>query len=559
MKILGYNILSDKALNESTKSKDKVNQDLHIDAPYNDYGAADLFNTSQYHIWDLISRLRNIQGSAKERYQEYSYMNSDSIIQTALELYSDDSTQVDSRTDKIVSIKSNDKTLESDLNEFLSFIDVNRHIWNWTYNVCQYGDWFLRIKVDPDTKELRIDDSTDPSLLMDLYENGKRLGFAEEDESEYKSMKRKSNPNSLDLIMHSPDSFVHFMIHKSSKYDKLELPIPEQTDAHGDQLVRKVIVVRGTSMIEAVRPIYRILELLEDTLLAARIAKSEYVRVFNIEVGNSTPSMTTQIINRVKSMFDSKASFDTNTGRYQSVKSYRPVGDPVFNPIRNGKGSITHEVIGGDIEVQNIADIDYFKTKLFGGLKIPAAYFGFTESLPGGLGDNTLTRLDIRYSHSVKRVQNALIEGIKDLCGIWLKYNNRNYNPDDFQVLIKDSSDIERLASLTEFDMKMTTINNTISNLSNTFQENAPDLAKIYKVLVDKFIDDIDILNVLDEEFDKLIAKKKSPSNPTDNSMSNSSGPSDNPYEAHPDMDTKTSDDTGSDNYSSLSANSDIL
>ena len=175
------------------------------------------------------------------------------------------------------------------------------------------------------------------------------------------------------------------------------------------------------------------------------------------------------IINRVKSMFDSKASFDTNTGRYQSVKMYRPFGDPIFNPVRNGNGSISHDTIGGDIDVKDIADLDYFQEKLYAGLKIPAAYFNVTDNLPGGLGDNTLTRQDIRYSHTIKRVQNALVEGVRDLCGIWLLYNGREYDPEKFQVIIKDASDIERLSEITELKMKLETIQESVRGMPELF------------------------------------------------------------------------------------------
>lgn len=469
-----------------------------------DYGA-NVVGVDKYNVWQLISKLRDLNNNYKYKYAEYEAMADDVIIQSALELYADDSTQVDTKTERIVMIESEDKTLAADLNAFLESIEIESRIWNWAYSVSQYGDYFLKLYVDPDTHDIRIDDNTDPSLIMDLYEDGIRVGYAEEDTSEYRNLKHRSNPNGLDLIISSPDNFVHFMIRKSAKYDILELPIQDETDENGDPLIRKFTVVRGVSMVEGVRSIFRILQLLEDSLLAARIAKAEFIRVFNVEVGDSTPAQTTDTINSVKNLFDSKATFDVNSGRYVSTKAYRPIGDPIFNPTRNGKGSVTHENIGGDFQVRDIVDIDYFKNKLFSGLKIPKALLGFEESLPGGLGDNTLTRLDIRYSRSVKRVQNSLIVGIKDLCKIWLRVNNYS-NDADFKVVLQAPSTAEELGRLTEMDQKMSTISSSVRTLSEAFGEYL-NLPKVFKVFFDQYINYPELKEKLNLELDEAIKR----------------------------------------------------
>ena len=469
-----------------------------------DYGA-NVVGVDKYNVWQLISKLRDLNNNYKYKYAEYEAMADDVIIQSALELYADDSTQVDTKTERIVMIESEDKTLAADLNAFLESIEIESRIWNWAYSVSQYGDYFLKLYVDPDTHDIRIDDNTDPSLIMDLYEDGIRVGYAEEDTSEYCNLKHRSNPNGLDLIISSPDNFVHFMIRKSAKYDILELPIQDETDENGDPLIRKFTVVRGVSMVEGVRSIFRILQLLEDSLLAARIAKAEFIRVFNVEVGDSTPAQTTDTINSVKNLFDSKATFDVNSGRYVSTKAYRPIGDPIFNPTRNGKGSVTHENIGGDFQVRDIVDIDYFKNKLFSGLKIPKALLGFEESLPGGLGDNTLTRLDIRYSRSVKRVQNSLIVGIKDLCKIWLRVNNYS-NDADFKVVLQAPSTAEELGRLTEMDQKMSTISSSVRTLSEAFGEYL-NLPKVFKVFFDQYINYPELKEKLNPELDEAIKR----------------------------------------------------
>ena len=259
-------------------------------------------------------------------------------------------------------------------------------------------------------------------------------------------------------------------------------------------------------MIEGVRSIYRILALLEDTLLAARVSKAEFIRVFNIEVGDATAARTTDIVNSVKNLFDSKASFDVNSGRYISNKVYRPIGDPIFNPTRDGKGSLNTENIGGDFQVRDIVDLDYFKDKLFSGLKIPKAYLGYEESLPGGLGDNTLSRLDIRYSKSVRRVQSALINGITDLCKSWLAVNGRLDEDLEFTISMATPSSAEELSRLSEISMKFDTISNMMGTISSNIGEYA-NIPRMYKILFDSLINDPKLTSDLREELSNAIKK----------------------------------------------------
>ena len=600
-----------------------------------------------YNVWDLISKLRDLNDNYKYRYREYEAMTNEVTIQAAIELYADDATQVDTKSEKIIGVSSEDKTLQQDLNDFLESINVESSVWNWAYAVAQYGDFFIKLHVDENDNSIHVDDSIDPASVIDLFEQGQRVGFAEEDTSDYKNLKHKSNPNGLDLIIYSPDRFVHFMIKRSSEYDSLEIPIQDETDENGDPLIRKFTIVRGISMIEGVRSIYRMLQLLEDSLITARVSKAEYIRVFNIEVGDSTPKQAAETVNTAKNLFDSKATFDTRNNTYRSDKIYRPMGDPVFNPTRNGKGALSIESIGGDFQVKDIADLDYFKNKLFSGLKIPSAYLGYEEcfrydtkvtllngstyeigymaehpedfiglgilscspngeiiptrivhvkqtrknatfvrvhldngeyidvtpdhlmmmrdgsfqeagslskgdllmpfnrdnslvvkvelldviedaydlgvehenhtfaltagvfvhnSLPGGLGEETLTRLDIRYSRSVKRVQNAIIVGIRDLCNIWLRLNGRDSDVNNFKIILQAPSTAEELGRLTEFSTKMNTINEITSTLSSNYGDYI-NLPKVFKVLFDKFINYPELLDGLEPELNAAIER----------------------------------------------------
>lgn len=157
-----------------SKRNSKKQAESHTTIPQEtvgDYGSS-VVQMEKYNVWDLVSKLRDLNDNYKYRYQEYEMMAEEAIIQSAIELYADDATQVDTKTERIVNIMSDDQTLQNDLNAFLESVHIESSIWNWAYSVAQYGDYFLRLHIDEDSRTLTIDDNTEPAYIMDLYEKG---------------------------------------------------------------------------------------------------------------------------------------------------------------------------------------------------------------------------------------------------------------------------------------------------------------------------------------------------------------------------------------------------
>ena len=46
--------------------------------------------------------------------------------------------------------------------------------------------------------------------------------------------------------------------------------------------------------------------------------------------------------------------------------------EDIVIPVNNEKGNVQVQEIGGDVDIQHIADVDYTNNKLFAALKIPA-------------------------------------------------------------------------------------------------------------------------------------------------------------------------------------------
>lgn len=178
-------------------------------------------------------------------------------------------------------------------------------------------------------------------------------------------------------------------------------------------------VARGKSILYDVYPVQRELQLLEDSLLLNRLTRSSLIRLLEIEIGDMPKKEVNNFLRRMKNLIEQHISLDKNTGDYKSYQSPGPIDNCIYIPVRNGKGSVSINNLGGDVNVRDIADIDYFNNKRSGALKIPRAYLG--DDNQGSQLDNggTLTQLSARYARTIKRIQTAYIRAITTLLNLY--------------------------------------------------------------------------------------------------------------------------------------------
>ena len=193
----------------------------------------------------------------------------------------------------------------------------------------------------------------------------------------------------------------------------------------------------GTSLFENVRRLWRQLKLLEDNMILTRMERSGKVRIFKVGVNADSKPQD------VQDLLDFYATLLTTDNRVASLT------DDIMksNPAQAGFGTniilpkygdqdISIDDFGGDAEVADIVDIDYFRKKFYAALKVPASFLGMTDDLPGSLGESALVRLEIRYARMVKKMQYALQQGMKDIL-FWHNMSlDHAVNYEDFDVMM---------------------------------------------------------------------------------------------------------------------------
>ena len=210
-----------------------------------------------------------------------------------------------------------------------------------------------------------------------------------------------------DVKIYGPGEFVHASLEDNSSRtpEEVELFITDEEIEEGKTPFYTFTVKRGHSILHNTFKIWREMVLLENSMLLNRLTKSSIVRIVNVEVGDMPKENVGPHLVGIKGLMEQKTAIDTGN----SLNEYTnpgPVENNVYVPTHNGIGSLSTQEIGGDTSVKGLDDVDYFKNKLMGALKIPGQYLGFTDDSTGFNGGTALSLVSSRYAKTVKRIQN---------------------------------------------------------------------------------------------------------------------------------------------------------
>gem|GEM_PF-4503174 len=338
-------------------------------------GLSNMMSSNQ-NMWKIVTQIRTVSSNRQREYQEYDRMEQDVLISSALELYADESTQQNDRGEIAWVESSDDPELAEFLNEKLEDFKVKDKIWSWAYELAKNGEVYEELfdVNNENNGNEGISDYTEtvdkPHEVFNLKKKGKTINFAVVDTSE---TNLQSNKNSIKL--YDPYKFVHFCMTASSKSENLT--IKDKTNDKEETYKIK----RGRGILENIVTTYRILRLLENSMITSRLTRSSILRLFELEVGEKSPKKVRGMVSKFKNLIGSQENFDVDSGLYQTQNNPGPMINPIVVPTKNGVGSINVQEYGGNTDVHGITDIDYFRNKLFAGLKVTKAFLGWEECL----------------------------------------------------------------------------------------------------------------------------------------------------------------------------------
>jgi len=113
-------------------------------------------------------------------------------------------------------------------------------------------------------------------------------------------------------------------------------------------------------------------------------------------------------------------------------------------PVWGDVGDISIDKIGGETDIRWIVDIEELRNQLASSLRCPTVLLGgHVEEATGSLGSEAISKLDIRFARTARKLQRALREGITRICQIHLAYMNMDPDPNLFEVNLSETSTAE--------------------------------------------------------------------------------------------------------------------
>ena len=307
-------------------------------------------------------------------FQDYEAMDSDAIISSALDIYSDEST-MKSEYGEVLQINSDNDQIKQILhNLFYDVLNIEFNLWPWIRNMCKYGDFFLQLKIDEKYGITNV-------IPLSAYDVTRLEGLDPE------------NPEYVKFIIESATNQHRFKPEKSVTKEELE----NYEVAHFRLLSDSNYLPYGKSQIEGGRKIYKQLTLMEDAMLIHRIMRAPEKRVFKLDIGNIPPAEVDNYMQQVINKMKKAPVIDEKTGDYNLRYNMQNITEDFFLPVRGGDSGTQIDSLPG-LTYEATDDIEYLKNKLLSSLRIPKAFLGFEENVGSKA---TLAAEDVRFARTI--------------------------------------------------------------------------------------------------------------------------------------------------------------
>ena len=326
-------------------------------------------------------------------FKDYEAMDSDAIISSALDIYSDEST-MKSEYGEVLQIKSDNDQIKQILhNLFYDILNIEFNLWPWIRNMCKYGDFFLKLDINEKYGITNV-------VPMSVYDVSRLEGLDPE------------NPEYVKFLVESTTSEHRYKSERSSTREELE----NYEVAHFRLLSDSNYLPYGKSQVEGARKIYKQLTLMEDAMLIHRIMRAPEKRVFKLDIGNIPPNEVDNYMQQVINKMKKAPVVDETTGDYNLKYNMQNITEDFFLPVRGGDSGTNIDSLPG-LTYEATEDIEYLKNKLLSALRIPKAFLGFEEQIGSKA---TLAAEDVRFARTIERIQRITISELTKIAIVHL-------------------------------------------------------------------------------------------------------------------------------------------
>ena len=491
--------------------------------------------SSQFDL-SSINSLTQEANTRNEMYNIYDTMCEDGQIGAVVKTYSQDTTQPND-DGNIIWATSSDAKINYLVNYYIDSLNINKDVYKWVYSLYKYGDVYIRLYreseyddalfINKSKKQLNedikikafkqndkyahyIEMVTNPAEMFELTKFGKTVGFIQSpvDGVLVKSQQNLDFMNYTykfkreDIILYPPTEFVHASLDETvNRFDETVNIFLNTSDYDTDSNAYSYSVKKGTSILAGVYKTWRELQLLEASVLLNRVTKSSIVRLISVEVGDMPKENVTKTLQRIKQLIEQKAAINKGVGMTEYTNP-GPIENNVYITTHDGVGAITTTQIGGDVDVKGLADLEWYRDKLFGALQVPKQFFAQTDDSTGFNGGSSLTIISSRYAKTVKYVQTVIQQLVTNIINLILLDKGLDSYINNFEIRMQPPVTQE---DVDKRDNKSAQVQLTsdIMNMLTDVEDQTARL-KILKSLLSDIVTDDEVISELQQQIEVL-------------------------------------------------------
>lgn len=546
--------------NKNTKYTPKPVPERNIGIDYTDefWGLmGEAIQSSQVDI-SSINALSNLAQNRESLYQTLDTMAQDPVISAMLEIYTEDATETN-ENGQIVWVEAEESEVTAYVEFLLDSLRIDKHIYKWMYSLVKYGDVYLKLfresdfeddllsnkertklnekfdklEVESEDKEVQkleearivaysnddrlvnyIDIVPNPAEMFELTKFGKSYAYVkannlptmQSDPMNAFNLTQLYKFRRRDVLVYNAVSHVHGALEDNASRTPEQIQIfLNDKDEITAQEATIYTVRRGQSILASMYKKWRQIMLLESSLLLNRLTKSSLVRVIEVETADLPKEQVKPYLMRIKTMLEQKASLNID-GNMSEYTNPGPMENNVYVPTHQGVGAINIQQLGGDVNVKDIADIDYFKNGFYASSRIPKQFLGDTDDATGFNGGTSLSIVSSRYAKTIKRIQSVMIQTLTDAINILLLDRGLDRYVNQFTLRMQEPVSQEELDKREARISEIGIVRDVMDLISDVEDESVK--FKILKSMLSSAINNTEVLDYIQDEIDKLVKQK---------------------------------------------------
>jgi hypothetical protein len=175
------------------------------------------------------------------------------------------------------------------------------------------------------------------------------------------------------------------------------------------------------------------LRMIEDSLVIYRLSRAPERRIFYIDVGNLPKIKAEQYLRDVMSRYRNKLVYNADTGEIRDDRKYMAMLEDFWLPRREGGRGTEITTLPGGQNLGELADIEYFQTKLYKSLNVPSSRLDSQGGFNLGRSSEIL-RDELKFTKFVGRLRKRFSQIFSDMLKTQLILKNI-ITPEDWNIL----------------------------------------------------------------------------------------------------------------------------